>query len=46
MVVHTCNCSTWEVEAEGSGIQGQSQLHIKFEARLQKNGKDEIGDAF
>jgi hypothetical protein len=28
-VVHTCNSSTWEVEAGGLRIWGQSQLHSK-----------------
>lgn len=24
---HSCNPSTWWVEVEGSGVQGQSELH-------------------
>jgi hypothetical protein len=29
MVVHTCNHSTWEAEAGGSQIEGQSGLPSK-----------------
>jgi hypothetical protein len=34
MVVHTCNSSTWEVEAGGSWIPGQPGLHSKFKDNL------------
>ena len=31
MVVHASNLSTWEVEAEGSEVQGHPQLHSEIE---------------
>jgi hypothetical protein len=31
MVVHICHPTTYEVDVEGSEIQGQSQLHRKPE---------------
>lgn len=34
MVVHAYNPDTWEVEAEGSGIQGQSRLHKDLKVTL------------
>lgn len=34
MVTHTCNSSTQEVEAAGSGIQGHPWLHSEFESSL------------
>lgn len=34
VAVYTHNLNTWEVEARGSDIQGQPQLHSKFEASL------------
>jgi len=34
MVARSCNSSIWEVEAEGSEIQGHPQLHSKFEGSL------------
>lgn len=34
MMVHICNLSTWEVEAEKLGAKNQSQLHREFEAIL------------
>lgn len=33
-MVHVCNHSTGEVEAGGSAVQGQPQLHSKLEANL------------
>jgi hypothetical protein len=27
MVVHVCNSTTWELEAEGLGVQTQPELH-------------------
>lgn len=32
VVAHTCNHRVWE--ARGSGVQGQTQLHNKWEASL------------
>lgn len=32
-VVHTCDPSTWELEAERSGVQGHVE-HFEFEASL------------
>jgi hypothetical protein len=29
MVLHVCNLSTWEAEAEGSQVQGQPGSHSK-----------------
>lgn len=29
---HTCNPSTWEIEAQGSRAQGHPWLHIRFDA--------------
>jgi hypothetical protein len=37
MVAHTCNPRTWEAEAEGLKIQGQSGL--QSEILSQKKGK-------
>lgn len=34
MEIHTCNPSTWEVEAGRSGVEDQLQPHGKFEASL------------
>lgn len=34
VVEHTCKPNTWEVEAEGTEIQGCSQLSREFEANL------------
>jgi hypothetical protein len=34
MVEHISNLGTQEVKAGGSGVQGQLQLHSKFEASL------------
>lgn len=34
MVVHTCNPSTWELEARESGVQGRLWLHSEFEASV------------
>lgn len=31
VVVHACNFSTWEVEAEGSEVQGHPPVRSKFE---------------
>lgn len=31
MAVHTCNPCTWEVESEGSEIQGHPRLYCQFE---------------
>lgn len=33
-MVHTCNASTPEVEAERPGVQGHSWLHNEFKASL------------
>jgi hypothetical protein len=32
MVEHSCNLRTWEAEAGGSQIQGQPELHSRFQA--------------
>ena len=34
MVVHTCDPSTWEVEAGGSGIQDLFELYSEFKSSL------------
>lgn len=34
MVVHACSPSTWEVEAEGLGVQSHCQLYTESKARL------------
>jgi hypothetical protein len=34
MMVEVCNPSTWEVEAEGSGVKDHPQLYGQFKANL------------
>lgn len=34
LMMHACNPVTQEVEALRSGVQGHSQVHSKFKARL------------
>lgn len=34
LVAHTCNSSTWEVEADEPGIQGHPLLGKEFKASL------------
>jgi hypothetical protein len=34
MMVHACNPSTWEAEAEGLRVQSHPKLHSEFEASL------------
>lgn len=34
MVTNASNCSAWEVEAGGSGVQVSPQLHSKFKASV------------
>lgn len=34
MVVHTFNPCTWETDAEGSGVQKQTQPYTKFKVSL------------
>lgn len=36
MVIHTCNPSPWEAEAEGSRVQEQPQLHREFQPELHR----------
>jgi hypothetical protein len=43
MMAHTCNPSTWEAEAERSGIQGQSGLLSKTLLERRKQGRGEKG---
>lgn len=38
MMIHAYNASTWEVEEEGLGAQGHSQLHREFQAGLGYEG--------
>jgi hypothetical protein len=43
MVVHTFNFSTWETEAGGSQVQGQSGVHSKtLSQNKQKNKKPDV----
>jgi hypothetical protein len=39
--MHTCNLSTWEVEAGGLGVQSQRRLHSKTLPQKKKKGKKE-----
>jgi hypothetical protein len=39
MVANFCNLSTWEAEAGRSGVQGQFELHSKFQASLKQTRK-------
>jgi hypothetical protein len=34
MVIDALNFITWEIQTEGSGVQGQSGLHSQSETRL------------
>lgn len=35
MVAHVCNSITWNMETDGSEVQGHLHLHIVFEDRLE-----------
>jgi hypothetical protein len=37
VVLHTCNSSTWEVEAGGLTVQGQPGLHNEILSQKTKN---------
>jgi hypothetical protein len=36
MVVHSCNPSTWEAKARGSGVQGQPGLKSETQSQNQQ----------
>lgn len=48
VMAHACNPSTWEIEAEGSGVQGHPLLHSEFEAGLDyiRHSENKSNDPF